>query len=150
MHYRLWRVPAQIATSVTCIQGHLKWRLQHCCNISFYPSFYPSCVSVLLSSYQVLRDIGLQSSVTPATFYDLATHVAAKGAALGATATTTATATASGSSGLSGVLDAADALLQHLHNYHHGFGADRGFYQRLGQVAFVPATLGVPGESSGV
>lgn len=44
---------------------------------------------------------------------------------------------------------AADALLSHLRSQWTGLGPEKAFWRELGQVQFVPATLGLPGKVLG-
>ena len=45
-----------------------------------------------------------------------------------------------------------DLLLNHLKSHYHGWGVggDRGWWEALGGVPWVPATFGIPGEKGGV
>jgi hypothetical protein len=45
------------------------------------------------------------------------------------------------------LVSAADGLLAYLRSGWAGLGSDKDFWKELGRVQFVPATLGLPGES---
>jgi sacsin len=103
---------------------------------------------------QVLRALGLQCKVTPETFMQLACHIAASAASLAAAAPTAATpaadscidVSAAEQSQVDALVSAADALLAYLKSGWAGLGSDKVFWQELGRVQFVPATVGLPGE----
>eukprot|EP00879_Flechtneria_rotunda_P005855 GHRR01006161.1.p1 GENE.GHRR01006161.1~~GHRR01006161.1.p1 ORF type:complete len:2934 (+),score=1214.27 GHRR01006161.1:179-8980(+) len=124
---------------------------------------------------QVLRALGLQCKVTTETFMQLAKVVADRAAALAASSPASAAYAAAAAPGpaalrqpanLSGaareptgyvdtsganpvqlqeLLSAADALLAYLRGHWTGLGPDKPFWQEVGRVQFVPATIGLTG-----
>jgi hypothetical protein len=52
--------------------------------------------------------------------------------------------TGSDPSEVDALVSAADALLAHLRSNWAGLGPDKAFWQELGRIQFVPASLGLP------